>query len=843
MSIRVSFEVSDFVANFREDDARESHPILAFVGSAALRTPPCSRFLTRDLTKAGSAVQLFTLAFEPNPNLAKHDFAYALAVQMQLHTHRTSDNGEITEVCSAVGDRCVFLSHMQPHEPIDFGVVQMLDYPAKMEDERFHNVLPQIMNEAGPASGLPWTTKATFRLRAWLLDPLPEGLRGRNRGDLDLSYFNGTLKREVTQHREEAKANLERLEKRFTGLRAFEVEVYTLGPGVDVPTGVLLTNQSYAAPTSEALHESRLLQTLHMRHITSEAFAAALRRVVERLALFERAAQGASARELPGWTPEPPTTFELECTNLVIEALLTIAPCGLPYTFDKSVAPGEEVDVERPDMRARRAVDCEDTSIEISLCHEELVRNRLRWRSELVRLSAEFLAFYECVVTRGMTSPVFDGDHVRDGELHICPLLVLRPYLFDMMVRGVDAAPWLDAEQRRNAKLSCRAAAFKPAWWFHGVSRSESHPSSYFTDVSLPSFPELHNVRPPARAVYLADGCSSMVPSQGPPELTHPDQPEYFAALEAQREQVYSALLKSVHKRISHEYPLTWNKQLESERRSGTAAAHCSQSRFYHTYTSFSVRHPLLAALREYGSLAVPTAPQTQSTVLEFALVGAAGRQGVLFEELVTLDAPGAGASLPAAVPYGFLSRDLAMASIDLLGFLEPIYPMLQQDLPARLMGDLHLLPEGAAHFRPSNLFAEFPIHSNNYKPEVLRALERADVPGLGTSVHSETFFINLGACEPQRDREFLGEPALPIHLEALGLTLPELHQMAVTAEGRKQLTRLAGPQPGGDDLLWFLTFYEKLLEEPLCIYMVRLYYEERPTGDDRPRPRAALHY
>ncbi len=835
MSFRLKFRLSDFVANFDPEKPHESHPILAFVGSAILRPPAVSRILTRRLT--AQAVHEFELRFEINEELANHEFPYPVAIMAQLHAHRPSDGGEITEVDCACSDRYIIPGLLQPGEPTDLGLFEMIDYPGLLEDLRFHTVPEEIMLQKGPDPTLPWTTKATFKLTCTLIDPLPPSLRGKSRANVSLEYFNKTLREEVARHQLEAKANLDRLTPRLSGLHDFEVQVYTLGAGIDVPTGILLANQNYAASASEALFESRITQVLIARHIEPAKFVAALQHVTNSLSRFEREAEGVTGNLLQPSTIEPPTTFQLECTNVVIEALLTMPQCALPYTFDKSVTPGTELDVERPDMRARRAVDCEDTSIEISIAHQELVRKRLLWRSEMVKLSAEFLHYYECIITRTLTTPNFRDDSktkVEDGELHVCPFLLMRVYLYDMMIRGEASNLLLSDEDRLYYKLACKSVAFKPAWWYHGVSRSESHPSTYYSDISLPTFPNLHALRPPARAVYVADGCTSMVPSQGPPRLTHPENPAYFENLESHREQIYTTLLEGVSHQIEHEYPLVWNSELEKQSKGNPFAK--AQSRFYHTISTFSVNNPIVAAIRERGSLAVPNTRQTQKSVLEFAFMDSDGYQGVRFDTLVSLDEPEVVGKLPFAVPYTLPSRAFFEAAVDLLAIQEPIYPMLPREMDQTLIWNRHIIPAAQRAIRPSNLFAEFPLHETNYSPEVVNVLETIMVPGIGRSIASETFFINLGACEPAKRQEFLNEPPIQIDFSALGLSLPEMHQLMATTNGQKELIRLASHQTKDDPLLWILTLYEKLLEQPLSIYLVRVYFDSKESGP-------VLHY
>ena len=358
----------------------------------------------------------------------------------------------------------------------------------------------------------------------------------------------------------------------------------------------------------------------------------------------------------------------------------------------------------------------------------------------------------------------------------------------------------------------------------------DSQPNNYYTDTSLPSMPSLSHVTPPGRIVLIADGCTPMIASQGPPTLTHPDSAVYFGRVENVRENIASELIRSVKStfgRFEYEYPIQWDTSVSPEQST------VSQSSFYHTFVSFSVRNPLVDAIRNFRSIPVAP-PHTQETVLDFLFVDNGGRLGVSYNTLVTCENHMSRANV-LALPRQLVSRGFVENVVDLLALEEPVYPLYPQDLDSGLVLAVEQLSSHTVRKQYSNVFLDFPLHIVSFSPDLLHSMQNTVTKSGGAAQLVEVRFLNMGACsKDDRGGEFLGEVQhVPVNLRAFGKDLWELQRLIASKIGAVQL-RAQFPLTSSttDPDLWYLSVYEKLLEQPLGVIFVRLYYADIAQAD-----------
>lgn len=816
----VHVRISEFEIHAYGGQEHDHHPMVAFVGSAVLRTPGTNRVLCSRLEHGPLE---FDLTFGLTKLGSEHRYKYPAAIMMQLHTHRQSDDGDLIEVNAATGDRYLWLWELAAQRSITQNVT-MRDYPMIAEREVFESVGEEVMN---------YVQKASFKVEWTLVDAgLPSALQKRLRTGIELEHFTGVVSKAMVEDFRNTKARLERtMQPGLPELFDYDTFVYDVGSGIRLPAGVLVSNRSYAESASEALYEGRIQQLLRARRVAPERFVEVLRTVCHKFKAYSHLVDGRSADVDAAHMA--PTDEELETMNLVVEALLVLPVCALPYTHDQSELDGADyVEVEQIDnSKKRRAFDCEDTATEISMTHEDLVRGRALWRSKLVRLSAKLLSNYECLVTRVITTPKRDADgrvSLPGSVLHVCAILVLRQHLFQWIKRGVDRG--LSPEFGDDVVLqTAKSTAYKPEWWYRS-SKEVGHPSSYFTNTELPYATHLTRVQPPGRVVLLADGCSVMQASQGPPALTHPQSAHYFAAVEKLRESAYTAILRHfADANLEHEYPLEWADGDQPARFSPNDVTTSSQSRYYHAFVGFSARNPLFTALREHGQSEIPTTAHTLNTVVDYLFVNSAdGTVGVKFDALFTSDLPEVlGAPPFVVVPRGVMSLSLVQMCVDTIALQEPVYPMYAARETPELSIDIDQHEKEVGTREHTNVFVELPLHVATYSKSLVEQIMDLEVPGLGRPVRREGAFINVGACCARDESRFIGEPKINVNLAELGLGLSQIQRMLSTVEGKHQLQERAGSQTAQGAELWYLTAYEKVLQEPIGVFFTRYYFPD----------------
>ena len=828
MEFTVRFRISEFELHAYKGRDRDHHAILAIVGSKALHSPATNRILCSRL-EAGP--QEFDLTFTTTDMTAQQKHRFPVAVMMQLHTHRESDDGELIEINAATGSEYLWLWQLA-EGPVDLAV-RMLDYPAILEREVFESVDQRAMDHV---------EKAKFRIECTAVTAIPSALLRRKQITLD--HFTQTFSDNVIR-RFHADANriMQTFSLSLKGLFDYDTFLYDVGAGIRVPSGVMVANRSYVEPCAEVLHERRLVQVLEARGIALDRFAARMRAILQRFEAYDLLVAGRSAAI--DAQHMAPNDEDLEMMNVVVEGLLTMPTCALPYTHDRSEVSGEDyVEVEQIDNnKCRRAFDCEDTATEISMTHEDLVRNCDLWRTELVRLSARFLRHYECVVTRVVTRPTEELStgkvELQGSTLHVCAILVLNHHLYRWIQNGTKLHPnllhGLDVSQD-VVLATAKSIAYKPAWWYRYATSDRAdigHPSRYYsTEFDPPTLTNLHNITPPGRAVLLADGCSAMLASQGPPQLTHPESPHYFTEVERLRERIYSGILGRFRDlNLDHQFPLEWRDGDRTTSKFGaTDSTTRSQSHYYDVFTSFSVRNPLLDAWRDYGSDSVPSTARTQNTTTDYVFVNNEdGTLGVKFDALFTSELP-ASLMTPkfSAVPRATVPLSLIEMCVDAVALQEPVYPMYLSRATTELARDIqHACERESGSRTTTNVFAEFPLHIAKFDCSVIHAILDYGVEGLGRPTRHESMFIGVGSPSKIDRSGFINESPVRVDLAGLGIGLIEIQKRLGTADGRRSLIEMAGADAHTNPELWYLKAYDKVLQELLGVFFTRFYYSD----------------
>jgi len=827
----VRIRVSNLRLNVTENENMEHHPIIAFVGTSALRTPTTNRLLASHL-KAKGAIE-FTLQFEVHDQVLRRSRQVPIAIMPQLHTHRLSDDDDLTEVNSAVADKYIWLSELAQSSHVQMTDVAFKDFCAITEDTNFHSMPSEVKQQHGPDITLPWTTKALLDIECWLDVRLPYAISAILSPDVtSLDAMHQVLNQKVLQQADAAVASMRHLPSVLGGLTDFDVQYYNIGADLLVPAAIAVANQRYAEETSEALYESRLHDVMAARKFDAQDVMRTLKRLVKRFQLYDQSVRLEQNGQPSIDNTLAPSDFDLECVNLLVEALLTMPACALPYTYDKSVARNRQIDVERLDNNKRhRSVDCEDTSIEISLTHEDLVRRRGTWRNSdgLIALASEILANYVCIVTRVVTSPTINSkNYIDKGTLHICPLLVLKHHLYRWIEAG---AGTIISKDKQVALLAGKSIAFRPTWCDKSSERGTSQPSNYYVDLTLPDLPSIDFVVPPGRIVLIADGCTPMIPSQGPPLLTHPQTPDYFTEIEHRREAISKEImpeLRKINKHLEYEYPLRWNTEL-------TPSPYVSQSNFYHRFVTFSVRNPLLFALANFRD--VPSAPQTLRTVLDFVFLDESGALGVPYDTLVDLESSVnvIGPRRVHATPRLVVDRGFVTECVDLLALMEPVYPLYPRDLSHDLARELHSLDSEVLRQQYSNVFLDFPLHIASFSSQLLQRMQSIVTVAGGAAKEIDLLFLNMGACSnnPGGARFIDQEEDANVELVDFHKSLWEIQRLAAHKSGIELLrTSLPLSTSTQKSDLWYMILYERILEQPLGVVFIRMYFDDSTAND-----------
>ena len=371
---------SNVRSNVADHGSKERFPILAFVGTGALPTSPINSVPIKHLLSAPTTEM--QVSFSLNPQYKRSAKKVPVAVMVQLHTHRLSDDGDLTKVNSAIGDRYIWLHDLNTTRHLRLTDLAFEDFCAITEDRNFHAMTPEIKRQHGPLSSLPWTTKAMLDLECWIEASLPPSIVSIVSPSLtSLDFFHNDLNKEVVSLAAKSVALTRSIPTHLHGLYNYDVQYYNTGADLLVPAAAMVANQVYTDDAAELMYERRMMEVLVARKIEPADFVSSMRAVLQKFEAYERLIYAVTPVSESPDTHLAPTDFQLECMNLIVESLLTMPSCSLPYTYDKSVVGTQEIDVERIDnTKQHRSVDCEDTSIEISMTHADIVMQRAAGR-------------------------------------------------------------------------------------------------------------------------------------------------------------------------------------------------------------------------------------------------------------------------------------------------------------------------------------------------------------------------------------------------------------------------------------------------------------------------------